>query len=188
VARRAWRAGRWSHRSGSGRPPPCRPPLSKMLMFSQRPKTESSLLCHGAMRLHLRVSPCVAVCRCRMSLPYCFPMRRVLYRFCREHLPSCRAVGGRGMQISYKRVPVVRKTRCTSCGLCGSVCPHACLDVLGGTGVLVQPDACTSEGFCVSACRESAIQMRWVRLDGDRSIGQWRVRALMLRQPQQSST
>ena len=94
---------------------------------------------------------------------------------------------GRGMQILYKRVPVVRKTRCTACGLCRSVCPHACLDVLGGSGALVQPDACTSEGYCVNACQESAIQMKWVRLNGNRSIGQWRGRALMVRQPQQSS-
>ncbi|MBZ5620634.1 MAG: 4Fe-4S binding protein [Acidobacteriia bacterium] len=91
------------------------------------------------------------------------------------------------MQISYKRVPVVRKTRCTACGLCESVCPHACLGVLSGSGALVQPDACTSEGYCVSACQESAIHMRWMRLNGNRSIGQWRVRASTLRHPQQSS-
>jgi Pyruvate/2-oxoacid:ferredoxin oxidoreductase delta subunit len=94
---------------------------------------------------------------------------------------------GRGMQVSYKRVPVVRKTRCTACGLCGSACPHDCLGVLGGSGTLVQPDACTSEGQCVTSCRQSAIQMRWVRLNGNRSIGQWRVRDSMLRQPQRSA-
>src|ERR1039458_3955503 len=91
---------------------------------------------------------------------------------------------GRGMQISYKWVPVVRKTRCTACGLCRSVCPQACLDVRDGSGALVQADPCTSEGHCVSACRESAIQMRWVRMHGNRSIGQWRVRSAMLRRPQ----
>ena len=94
---------------------------------------------------------------------------------------------GRGMRISYKRVPVVRKSRCTACGLCGSVCPNACLGVLGGSGALVQPDACTSEGYCVSACRESAIRMKWVHLNGNRSIGQWRVRSSMPRQLQQSA-
>ena len=85
---------------------------------------------------------------------------------------------GRGMQISYKWVPVVLKSRCTACGLCGSACPSACLGVVGGRGALVQPDACTSEGHCVSACQERAIRMRWMRLNGDRSIGQWRVHAL----------
>ena len=93
----------------------------------------------------------------------------------------------RGMQISYKRVPVVRKARCIACGLCEWVCPHACLGVLGGSGALVQPDACTSEGHCVSACQKEAIQMKWVRLNGNRSIAHWRVRASVLRQPQQSA-
>jgi ferredoxin len=80
------------------------------------------------------------------------------------------------MQGSYKWVPVVRKTRCAACGLCGSVCPHGCLDVLDGIGALVQADACTSEGYCAEVCPESAIEMRWVRRNGNRSIGQWRVR------------
>lgn len=116
----------------------------------------------------------------------CLPTRRVLYRSWREVPPSWKRMG-KGMQVSYKRVPFVRKSNCTACGLCESVCPHACLDVLGGSGALVQPEACTSEGDCLSICPESAIQMRWVRLNSNRSIGQWRVRALKTRQPQQSS-
>jgi len=44
--------------------------------------------------------------------------------------------------------------------MCGSVCPHDCLDVIGGVGVLVRPDACSGEGACVDACPEGAIRMR----------------------------
>ena len=79
------------------------------------------------------------------------------------------------MRTLYKWLPVVRKSRCVACGLCGSVCPHGCLDLLDGTGALVGANACTSEGHCIVACVENAIEMKWVRIRGDRSIGRWRV-------------
>jgi ferredoxin len=78
---------------------------------------------------------------------------------------------GERMRV-YKRLPVVRKTRCVACGLCGSVCPFGCLEVRGEFGVLIQDHACTSEGDCVSACPNGAIQMKWVRLRGDHSLQQ----------------
>jgi len=76
--------------------------------------------------------------------------------------PEFSGGGERRMRIFYKRVPVVRKAHYTAGGLCGSVCPHACLEVLGGSGALVQPDACTSEDDCVSVCHVSAIRVSWV--------------------------
>ena len=85
------------------------------------------------------------------------------------------------MSAFYKRVPVVAKNRCTVCGVCAAACPHECLGVDGGHGALVQPDTCTSEGRCVSACPQGAIRMRWLCVDGDRSVGQWRARATALR-------
>lgn len=84
------------------------------------------------------------------------------------------------MQVFYKRVPFVRKDRCVGCGLCGWFCPHDCLEVRCKTGVLVRPNECTSEGACVSACPEQALQMRWLKLDGNRLVGDWRVRSVPL--------
>lgn len=78
------------------------------------------------------------------------------------------------MQIFYKKLPFVRKADCTGCGLCESVCHNDCFGVIGGTGLLVQPNACTSEAYCVTACPNSAIRMKWVRFNGTSSVGQWR--------------
>ena len=69
-----------------------------------------------------------------------------------------------GMRAVYKEFPVVLKTRCVACGLCGAVCPHDCLAIEDGTGVLVRPEDCTGEGYCVSACVQGAIRMRRVRV------------------------
>ena len=66
------------------------------------------------------------------------------------------------------------ETDCTGCALCGTVCPHGCLDVIGGIGALIQADSCTSGAYCVAACPNGAIKMKWQRLNGSHSIGQWR--------------
>ena len=90
------------------------------------------------------------------------------------------------MRLFYKRVPFVRKARCVGCGLCGSVCAHGCLDILCNTGALVRPDKCTSEGACVAACPERALQMRWLKLNSNRLVGEWRVRSVPQRRSRES--
>ena len=76
--------------------------------------------------------------------------------------------------VLRKWVPQVHAQRCTACGICGSVCPHSCLDVVEGVGVLVRPEDCSSEEDCVDACPEKAIRMRWMPVGGKPSIGRWR--------------
>jgi ferredoxin len=83
-------------------------------------------------------------------------------------------VRGMRVKLSQKWVPSVRRDRCQACGLCGSICPNGCLDLLDGAGAVVRAEACTSEEQCVSACPEGAIRMMWARAEGDRSIGRWR--------------
>jgi MinD superfamily P-loop ATPase len=78
------------------------------------------------------------------------------------------------MRVAYKQVPRVRQECCAGCGVCGAICPHGCLLVVQGLGVLVQPEACTSEGSCVSGCPQGALRMVWAPLDADHSIGRWR--------------
>lgn len=84
------------------------------------------------------------------------------------------AVRGMRVKMSQKWVPSVRQDRCHACGLCGSICPYGCLDLLDGSGALVRAEACTSEEYCISACPEGAIHMIWARAEGDRSVGRWR--------------
>jgi NAD-dependent dihydropyrimidine dehydrogenase PreA subunit len=74
-----------------------------------------------------------------------------------------------------KWVPHIHPQRCKACGICGSVCSHGCLGVIDGTGMLVRPETCSSEGACVDVCPEHAIRMRWMAIDGDPSVGRWRV-------------
>ena len=87
------------------------------------------------------------------------------------------------MRVSYKWVPSVRGDRCAGCGFCGGICPHGCLEVVDGIGVLVRPEACTSEATCVSACPRRAIHMVWASLDAGDSIGRWRSMSSSSRRP-----
>ncbi|MBZ5728995.1 MAG: hypothetical protein LAP87_28965 [Acidobacteriia bacterium] len=77
----------------------------------------------------------------------------------------------------------MRRDRCNSCGHCGSICPHGCLDVLHETGTLVRPGACTSDEQCVYTCPEEAIHMVWAPVKGDRAIGRWRSGSFPSRRP-----
>jgi MinD superfamily P-loop ATPase len=78
------------------------------------------------------------------------------------------------MRVAYKQVPRVRRECCDGCGVCGAICPHGCLLVVEGLGVLVRPEVCSSEGSCVSGCPQRALRMVWAPLHADHSIGRWR--------------
>ena len=75
---------------------------------------------------------------------------------------------------AFKWVPVVAVERCTGCGLCVDACGPECLEIVDAIAALVTPDACGSEEHCIPVCEDDAIEMRWVALKGDTSIGKWR--------------
>lgn len=47
--------------------------------------------------------------------------------------------------------------KCTGCGMCVTVCPHAVLELNGGQALIVDRDACMECGACVRNCPEDAI-------------------------------
>ncbi len=75
-----------------------------------------------------------------------------------------------------KWLPVVDELRCTGCNLCVEACGPKCLEIQGSLAVLARPFACGSEEHCIAPCPENAIRMVWLRLEGDRSVGKWRLR------------
>ena len=87
------------------------------------------------------------------------------------------------MRVASKWVPSVREECCIGCGVCGAICPHGCLLVVDGIGVLSRPEACSSEASCVSACPQKALHMVWEPVDADHSIGRWRSANLPSRRP-----
>jgi len=76
-----------------------------------------------------------------------------------------------------KWVPVVSEERCTGCDLCIEACGPACLALVDGIAALNRPDHCGSEEHCIQACRDDAIEMRWVEITGDLTVGLWRTNA-----------
>ena len=78
------------------------------------------------------------------------------------------------MRTFYKWVPSVLRERCLGCGICGEVCPHRCLEVVDGVGVLARPEACSSDAVCVSACPQQALQMDWSPVEATHAVGRWR--------------
>lgn len=50
--------------------------------------------------------------------------------------------------------------RCTGCGLCVTVCPHAVLVVENGKADVVDRDACMECGACARNCPTEALSVR----------------------------
>jgi MinD superfamily P-loop ATPase len=73
-----------------------------------------------------------------------------------------------------KWLPTIDEELCTLCGVCVEACGPKCLD-LGDVAVLSLPHACGSEEHCIAPCPEKAIRMVWLPLEGDHSVGKWRV-------------
>jgi NAD-dependent dihydropyrimidine dehydrogenase PreA subunit len=74
---------------------------------------------------------------------------------------------------TLKWVPVIDATRCTGCGLCVEACGPDCLDIAEGIAFLSVPSACGSEEHCIEPCRDDAIEMAWLPVHADRSVGRW---------------
>ncbi len=50
--------------------------------------------------------------------------------------------------------------RCTGCGLCVTVCPHAVLAIENGKADVVDRDACMECGACARNCPTEALSVR----------------------------
>jgi ferredoxin len=51
-------------------------------------------------------------------------------------------------------------SKCTGCGMCVDVCPHAVLAIENGTAEIVDRDACMECGACEMNCPPGAISVR----------------------------
>ncbi len=51
------------------------------------------------------------------------------------------------------------ESRCTGCGMCLNVCPHAVLEKTNGVVRLAAPQACMECGACQRNCPVEAIQV-----------------------------
>ena len=49
--------------------------------------------------------------------------------------------------------------KCTGCGLCVEVCPHAVFIVEGGKAQIVDRDACMECGACANNCPTAALEV-----------------------------
>jgi ferredoxin len=54
----------------------------------------------------------------------------------------------------------LHKDKCTGCGMCLQVCPHAVLIRVNGRVRIQQRDACMECGACARNCPEEAIEVR----------------------------
>jgi len=50
--------------------------------------------------------------------------------------------------------------RCTGCGMCVDVCPHAVFRIDDGRAVLADRGACMECGACAKNCEHAAIRVR----------------------------
>jgi len=73
-----------------------------------------------------------------------------------------------------KWIPVVDASKCTGCIRCVEVCGAKCLEITEGIAALPRPDAGGSEEHCITECRDDAIDMAWVLMEGNQTVGVWR--------------
>lgn len=52
------------------------------------------------------------------------------------------------------------ENKCTGCGMCTKVCPHAVFSIVEKKAVLVDRDACMECGACAMNCPFEAVQVR----------------------------
>ena len=73
---------------------------------------------------------------------------------------------------SWKRLPVINDY-CVGCGNCVDVCPEGTLRTVLDVAVVHRPDTCISCDACIPVCDDDAIHMKWVEMEGRRSVGDW---------------
>ena len=54
----------------------------------------------------------------------------------------------------------LNKDKCTGCGLCETVCPHAVFNVTVKKASIIDRDSCMECGACAQNCPVEAIQVR----------------------------
>jgi hypothetical protein len=54
------------------------------------------------------------------------------------------------------------------------VCGAKFLEITEGIAALPRPAACGSEEHCITECRDDAIDMAWVLMEGNQTVGVWR--------------
>jgi NAD-dependent dihydropyrimidine dehydrogenase PreA subunit len=67
------------------------------------------------------------------------------------------------MELKYlKNVATLRlnSSRCTGCGMCLQVCPHAVFRIEGRKAVIVDRDRCMECGACALNCPREAVSVR----------------------------
>lgn len=66
-------------------------------------------------------------------------------------------------QLIYLRDVVTLRLdpkRCTGCGMCSQVCPHAVFSLTNGTAEIVNRDACMECGACARNCPVQALSVQ----------------------------
>lgn len=54
----------------------------------------------------------------------------------------------------------LNKDKCTGCGLCETVCPHAVFEIANKKAAIIDKDACMECGACANNCPVDAIEVR----------------------------
>ena len=65
--------------------------------------------------------------------------------------------------MQYLRNTVTLKldtNRCTGCGLCTIVCPHAVFEIMNRKARIIDPDDCMECGACARNCQFGAISVK----------------------------
>lgn len=72
-----------------------------------------------------------------------------------------------------KWVPIIDEAECTGCSACVDACDPQSLVMQDNVAVL-SPETCESCGEeCIPTCTVECMQMAWVEVEGDTSIGRW---------------
>lgn len=75
-----------------------------------------------------------------------------------------------------KLLPCIAQDFCTCCRLCSDTCLSGAVTMEEGqTPNLTRPQLCLSDARCANTCPMGGIEMSWVALEANHSIGQWRM-------------
>jgi NAD-dependent dihydropyrimidine dehydrogenase PreA subunit len=60
--------------------------------------------------------------------------------------------------VSHRRIAVVKRSKCTGCSICRSVCPASA--VILNTAAAIDGEKCTGCGLCIAKCPQGAIVLQ----------------------------